>query len=241
MASNELVTMDIAQLPSTQVGSDDQFKELAKGTDFLGRLDLFTKGKLVNKGLVRPGNYGIPEGEGVEDLGPSVDIVPLARRPKALDMSDTDAIIAVYDPENEEFQRIAAASAEADSHCMYGPSFLVFERSTGRFLELFCGTKSKRAEANKIYPYLPLTEKDIAARKLGDQKPHGPIPLTLGSRLIEKSTFSWHVPVVSKCSTPISNFPTMDKVVKEITAFLTFKGDGVEKVAEAAGKPARKR
>ena len=38
---------------------------------------------------------------------------------------------------------------------MYGPSFLVYERSQGRFLEFFCGNKSARNEAKNVYPYLP--------------------------------------------------------------------------------------
>ena len=109
------------QLPSTQIGSDDQFAELAKSADYLGRLTLFTKGKAVNKRLVGPGNYGIPTGEEVDDLGDTIDIVPLARRPKALDMTDNEAIIANYDPDSDEFKRIAAKSLEKESHCMYGP------------------------------------------------------------------------------------------------------------------------
>ena len=51
----------LTQLPSTQFGTDDQFIELAKSTDFIGRLQLYTKGKAINKGQVRPGHYGIPE------------------------------------------------------------------------------------------------------------------------------------------------------------------------------------
>ena len=67
-------------------------------------------------------------------------------------MTDTDAVLVNYDPESEEFKRIAATSLDKESHCMYGPSFLVVERSTGRFLEFFCGSKSTRSEAKNIYP-----------------------------------------------------------------------------------------
>ena len=115
---------------------------------------------------------------------------------------------------------------------MYGPSFLVFERSSGRLLEFFCGSKSTRGEAKKIYPYLPLTEADIAARELSGVEPHGPLPLTLKSRLVEKPTFSWHVPVAVKCSTPFTNLPSQAVIVREIEKFITVKDDGVEKVSE---------
>ena len=124
---------------------------------------------------------------------------------------------------------------------MYGPSFLVYERTTGRFLEFFCGNKSSRSEAKKVYPYLPLTQADIDAKAaagedVSDLQPHGPLPLTLKSRLVEKGTYSWHVPVVVKCSTPFAKLPPMDRIVKEITAFLTVKDNGVERAQEQTGR-----
>ena len=39
---------------------------------------------------------------------------------------------------------------------MYGPSFLVFERSTGHFVEFFCGTKSTRGQAKNISSFSAL-------------------------------------------------------------------------------------
>jgi len=227
-----LVPVNLNQLPSTQRGSDAGFDDLSKGGEFLARLHLYSKGVAINRGLIQPGHWGIPEGdEDVTDLGTSVDLLPLARRPKALDMSDKDAIIVNYDMESEAFQRIADASMEQDSGCMYGPSFLVIERSTGRFLEWFCGTKSTRSEAKKIYPYLPLTEQDIAARKL-DVEPHGPLPFTMNIKLVERKRFSWHVPVVVKCSTPFTALPSVDRIYKEVERFINPQDSGVEKVAE---------
>jgi hypothetical protein len=240
-----LVPVNLDQLPSTQIGSDDQFADLAKSADFIGRLQLFTKGKAVNKNLVRPGHYGIPiSDEEVDDLGDKIDIIPLARRPKAIDMTDSEAIIVNYDPASAEFQRIAETSLEKESHCMYGPSFLVYERSRNLFLEFFCGNKSSRSEAKKVYPYLPLTQADIDAKAAkGDDAsglvPHGPLPLTLKSRLVEKGTYSWHVPVVVKCVERFEKLPPMDRIVKEINAFLTVKDNGVERAAPAPTGRAR--
>ena len=129
---------------------------------------------------------------------------------------------------------------------MYGPSFLVYERSTNRFLEFFCGTKSTRSEAKKVYPFLPLTAADIARQKAAGNdvaglEPHGPLPLTLKSRLVEKGTYSWHVPVIVKCAQPFPKLPSKDQIVKEITRFINCKGDGVETVKEPEGKKARAR
>ena len=235
--STAIAKVDYSQLPSTQVGNDAVYDDLAKGGDFLSRLQLYTKGKAIDKGLIKPGHYGIPVSEEeITDLGDSIDLLVIARRPKAIDMTDKEAIIVVHDSNSPEFQRIAALSAEKESHCMYGPSFLVFERNTGKFYEFFCGSKSTRTEAKKIYPFLPLTQADIDARGLKDVEAHGPLPMTLKSRYVEKGSFSWHVPVVQKCSVPFKNEPAVDVLVKEIGKFLTFKdAEQVEKVAEPEG------
>jgi hypothetical protein len=247
MSETNLVPVDLSQLPSVQVGTDDQFLELAKSSEFIGRLQLFTKGKAINKGLVKPGSYDIPESdEEVNDLSSEINIIPLARRPKAIDMTDTDAVLVNYDPDSDEFKRIAATSLEKESHCMYGPSFLVIEESSGRFLEFFCGSKSTRSEAKKIYPFLPLTAGDIERQKavgndVSELKPHGPLPLTLKSRLVEKGTYSWHVPVVTKCGAPIAKLPKIEQIIAEITKFVNCKGDGVETLKEQPGKKQRAR
>src|SRR5689334_12877813 len=159
--STEIAKVDYSTL-STQVGGNDVYDELAKGGDFLARLQLYTKGKAIDKGLIKPGHYGIPVSEDeIIDLGESIDLLVIARRPKAIDMTDKEAIIVVHDHTSAEFQRIAATSLEKESHCMYGPSFLVFERSTAKFYEYFCGSKSTRTEAKKIYPFMPLSQADI--------------------------------------------------------------------------------
>lgn len=247
MSSGMLVPVDHTQLPSTQIGNDDDYTRLAKGSDFLGRLQLCTKGGFIDRGLIKPGNYGIPvSAEEIEDLGDSVDIVPFARRPKAIDMSDKEAIVTSYDMNSPTFKAIEEKSQEKESGCQFGPSFLVFERTTGRFLEFFCGSKSTRNEAKKLYPFLPLAAADI--RRMEDMgkdvaglEPHGPLPVTLKSRLVRKASYSWHVPVVNKCSTPFDNLPDIDAIRDEIVRFLEVKDDGVERVTEPDGRKSRAR
>ena len=227
---------------SIQIGSDDQFAELAKASNCLHRLQLCTKGKAVNRKMVKAGNYGITvSGEEVNDLGNQIDIIPFARRPQAIDMTDDEAIIVCYDPDSEAFKRIAAKSLDKESHCLYGPSFLVFERSQGVFLEFFCGNKSSRSEAKNICSYLPLTQADIDARAARGEDvnglvPHGPLPLTLKSRLVEKGPYSWHIPLVAKCNEPFTNLPGMDQITKEIAAFLAVIDKSVERATAADGR-----
>jgi hypothetical protein len=236
-----LVPVDYTQLPATQMGSDDGFDELAKGGDFLARLQLCSKDKYVIGGMIGPGHWGVPESaEEIVDLGKSIDVVPFARRPKAVDLNDKDAIITNYDMESDEFKRIAAKSMQPNSKCMYGPSFLVYERSSGRFLEWFCGSKSTRSEAKKIYPYLALTAEDIEKRGLNGVEPHGPLPFTMNVKLVEKRDWKWHAPVVTPCSTPFDAIPT-SKIVREMERFLNPPVAAVEKVDESEAGTSRAR
>ena len=220
-----MVPVNLDQLPSTQIGTDDQFAELAKGGDYIGRMQLYTKSKANMKGLVPSGHYGIPESDDeIIDLGQTVDLLPLARRPKAIDMTDMEALVISYDMESDEFKRIAAKSAESDSHCQYGPSFLVYEI--------------------KLFPSLPPTQSHIdptaaAGNAGGGLKPHGPIPVTLKTKVAENRKGTWHVPVVVMCGSPFAKLPSQEVIVREITKFLTIKDNGVEKVQDS--KPARAR
>lgn len=235
---NALAVVNLDQLPSTQIGSDADFDSIAKSSDFLPRLQLFTKGKAVNRKLVGPGNYGIPiSDDEVTDLNDEVDIIPLARRPKAIDLSDRENIVSSFDINDPEFKRIQEQAHVKESGCMYGPSFLIYERSTRQFLEFYCGTKSSRLEAKRLFPYLPITAAQAEAMRAknpdSDVQAHGPLPVTLKSRLIEKGKWTWHVPVVVKCSTPFTNLPDDAAFVKTIAKFLDVKREGAAVVQDA--------
>jgi hypothetical protein len=218
--ANELVPfkMDLPVVSNDQLES---FDEVAKGAEFLSRLQLITKGKYVDTGKIAPGHWGVPQqGDEIEDLGPKIDIIPFCYRPKALDVSDQDAIVAVYDIKDPEFQRIK--NAPKNTGCLWGPSFLVLERSTGKLYELFFGNKSGRNEASKLKPFLP-TEASGA-----------PSPATLGIRYKKTPEYGWHVPVITKCSEPFdpdSVKVTPEKIQEEVNKFLNPEKQ-VEKVKE---------
>lgn len=238
---NELTPVDFNQLPSTQLGSDESYADLAKGGDFLKYVKLYSKGRDIDTGKIRPGRWGIPDGEEITDLGDSIDVLPLARRPKALDTKDKKAIIVSYDEQSAAFKDIVARSSQQLSGCQYGVSFLVLERSTGQFLEVFFGNKSSRPEAKKLFPYLPLSQADIDRRRaagadVAGLEAHGPVPVTLKIRMAENAKGTWHVPFAVKCSNPFTKVPPMDKVVAEINRFLTPKSNGVEKVEDTGGR-----
>ncbi len=245
--SNEMVAIDLTQLPSTQIGSDEAFAALAKGGDWLRYIKLCSNDKYSKAGKIPTGHWGLPgTEESIEDLGPSIDVLPLARRPKALDMSDKTAIVTSYDEQSDTFKEIVARSMESSSNCQHGISFLVFERSTGQFYEIFFGNKSSRPEAKNVYPYLPLSQADIdrmsaAGADVTDLTPHGPRPVTLKTKLAKNNKGMWHVPVAIKCSTPFTKVPSTATIVAEITKFLAPKTGGVEKVKEPEGRKTRAR
>jgi hypothetical protein len=182
-------------------------------------LQLYSKGAPIDEGLIPPGHYGIPESEKkIIDLGTQIDVLPLARRTKALDMSEQTPI-ATYDANSEQFKDIAARSQDSDSKCMYGTSFLVFERSNGRLLEFFFGSKSSRPIAGDMAVFLPLTQADIDRKKaagadVSKMEPHGPLPCTMYV-IKSKRGFSWHVAEVQANSVLFTNLPATETIARQ--------------------------
>jgi hypothetical protein len=215
--SNELVPFGKSlNLPAVSDVVKGELAEVSKGADFLPRIQLITKGKYVDTGKIGAGHWGIPQpgGEDIIDLGVEIDVVPLFARAKALDVSDKEAIIAVYKTDDPEFQRIK--DAPKNTGCMWGPSYLVLERSTGKMYELYFGNKSGRQEAGKLIPFLETLA-----------------PASLSIRYKKTPDYGWHVPVVRKCSEPFdsANCPSDKDIKAEIEKFKSPE-KGTEKVPE---------
>jgi hypothetical protein len=243
--SNAIATIDLTQLPSTQLGTDDAFADLTKGGNYLKYLKLCNNDKFTKKNKIANGHWGIPgPDETITDLGDSIDVVPFARRPKAVDMRDRSAIVTSYDETSDSFKKIRALSMEKDSSCQCGISFLVYERSTGSFYELFFGNATSLREAGAVSNHMNLTQADIDRRAANSQDvkglaPHGPMPMTLQTRYIEKKGNSWYGPLVTKCSTPFNKVPPMTRIIEEIERFLKPKSEGVEKAEDNRKSRAR--
>lgn len=228
MSENKNALMPFAgcQLPAVSTDTLDQLDEVSQASEYLPRIQLIGKGKYVDTGKIAPGHWGIPQpgGEDIVDLGTKIDIIPMEGRTKALDVADKENIISVYDATDAEFQRIK--NAPKNSGCMWGPSYLVIERSTGKLYELFFSNKSGRQEAGKLKPFLV-----------------NRAPATLGIRYKKTPDYGWHVPVVTKCSEPFSkdSLPSMDKINEEIAKFKNPEKDGDEKVPEEEAPKGRAR
>jgi len=140
-----------------------------------------------------------------------MDVLVLARKAKAVDLSDTGSVIVTNDVQSDEFQRIVKESEVKDSGCSYGPAYLLYERTQDTFLEFFCGNKTARYTSAHINNYLPTPDA-------------GPKPMTLGRELIEKGRYSWFGPVVSDCITPFATLPEADRLVAKVEDFLKLEG-----------------
>lgn len=212
---NELTTKnDFSNLPCTLI-SPAELKRIAQPTEYLARIQLFTKGKAIDEGLIKPGHYGIPQtgGDDVTDLGAEIDVMVFALRPKAMDVTDVNNIRVCYDINDPLYEEITSMSEGG----LYGPSFLVYERSTQAFYELFFCNKSARKVAPALYPFLPINA--AAASELGCE-PHGPLTATLGVRYATGAKGKWHTYTVKNCSVPFSTEPTVEDAVEQITKFL---------------------
>lgn len=242
--TTELTTYDPTQLPSAEVATDN-FDGLSSSDNFLKRLHLYGKGKAVDLKLIGPGRFGVPMGkdkkgkEIIEDLGGAVDLLIFGRRPKALDLSDTQNLIIVYDRTNPEFSRIEEASGTKDSRCMYGTVFLVYERNTRTFYELFFGNPTARKRTDEMSAHMTLTQEKIDKLEEDGQdveglEPRGPLPVTVEAEYIDppSSPHSWFGPNPVTCSVPIEG-PSVADVVTECARFHAEKGTDVVAVDDA--------
>jgi hypothetical protein len=208
----------LAQLRSgLNLPDQSKLKQFAKGSEYLDRIQLFQGTSAAAKeGKIKPGNYGVPRGDEVEDLGASIDLLVYAGKSKALDTSG-DTPVAAHDPESAEFQRIKErADTVKDSGCMHGLEFLVFERNSGNFYTYFANSASARREAGKMIP-----SEDV-------------LQVTLGANFVKKRQFSWHAPVVTKCSTDFANAPTLEQIRAALEKFVKSEEGGEEVKAEEA-------
>ena len=201
--SNSLVPVHELGMVS-KYSTDDAFNQLAGSASFLPRVMLMGgNSKLVQTGDMTPGCYALIKGsnDNFVDLGREFNFLALAWRPKAMDVSDTEDVVSVYDNESEDFKAIVVKSATSDSGCMYGPEFLIWVPEQG-FATFFMSSKTSRREAPNLLP--------IA--KIGGAA-------TLKSQLIKTKKFNWHGPVVTSCTEPFAALPDAEEVSLQLKAF----------------------
>ncbi len=220
--TTELTTKSAGELTNID---PKQALAMLKTGGFLPRLQLMTSNSNPCKEGTFPTNhYALVEGSDNTDLGSDVDIIVLAMRMKAIDMSSEDDIVTVYDPKvNDDgqptglFAEIQARSNESDSGCMWGGEFLVYIPSAAAFATFFMGSKSSRRSMPQIMSKMP-----------------GQV--TLRAKKIETKKYTWFTPAITACSTPLEA-PTEEQATREVTKFLN--PPEVEKEESSEAKQAR--
>ena len=165
------------------VFNDDDFDSVSKASEFLPRIQLIgTNSSLSQENQVAAGNYALIRAtDDFVDLGPNVDVVVMAWRPKALCVGDGE-VTAVYDRNDPEFTRITEASEVQDSGCMFGPEFLIYIPELDVFATYYMQSKTARR----------------AARQVKTRMHKG---ATLKSHLIKAKKYRWYGPQVIPCTT----------------------------------------
>jgi len=207
--SNELVKPDFSQLPTSPM-NPDEFKSLSDAKKYLQRIQLYTKGQAIDTGKIGPGQYGIPDGEDIESLGNEIDVLVFAVRAKAMDVSDPEDIRVSYSQKEPLYAEIVEGGG------LFGPSFLVYERTKNEFFEMFFCNKSARKVATTLYPFAPMGAEQ--AEQCGVEA-HGPLAATLGVRYAKNKKGSWHVTTVKECKVPFTQEPDYEAAVKEVNKF----------------------
>lgn len=226
----------------------DELDSLTQGSGFLKRIQLYSKGDAVNDKLIGIGEYGIPiSKKKIQSLGASIDVVVLARRSKAIDMSNRDAIVCSYDVKSPVFKKIQqiADSKLPNNGCSYGLEFLFLERTTGELYTFMFGGASTRPIAAEVNTFLPCSQEEYDYLKangkdVSNLTVQGPQAMTMKVEVARNKKGSWHVPTVHPCSTPFTKAPSNDKINEEIEKFKAAKSGGVEK-AEDNGEKERVR
>lgn len=213
---------------------DDIFNAVANSGKYLPRLQMFGgNSEPVKEGKVPLASYALVTGKDVyQPLGSTVDLVAIAWRPKAMDVSGDD-VINVHDHTDPEFARIQAASEIQDSGCMFGPEFLLYVPAIKKFATLFMSSKTARREAPAVRERLPIVTVDGRQVYTDDL-----VGTTLAVNYIKTTKYSWHAIVVKPCSTPF-DFPEKSAVAEERNKFLNPPKVDIERAPETTTTRAR--
>jgi len=174
--------------------------------------------ELVKDGQFPMNHYAIVRDQNYADVGEEVDVLLIEWRPKAIEIDEQ--ILAVYDPDDPEFQRIQEQSLQKDTGCMYGPEFLVWIPKAEEFATFFMGSKSARRDAASVRALL---------RKAG----------TLKSKKISTTKYTWYSPIIEKCASAF-DIPSEAIIQEQWEKFTNPPASEVEKApADKGNKRAR--
>lgn len=211
--TTDLMTLEEANLPATMddlsdmLPSTEEAKELdnlATGK-FLPRLQLGdSNSTAVKEGRMAQGEYAIISGQDVIPIGKVVTAIPVALRLKALDLSNTESPVSVYDFKSDAFNDIRQRSSIKDSKCMVGGEFLLWLPQSRKFCTYYMASASAKREMPNLKGILYA---------------HG--VASLSSMLAKKKPYVWTAPLVKPSTSPLSpeDMPSKADLMAEVERF----------------------
>jgi hypothetical protein len=219
LAYNSLI--DMSAIGGQVQKYNDKAFEAAAGSSYLPYVNLMTSQSDECKMAKFPINHFALHASGDPvDLGGEVDLLPIAWRPKAMDISGK-AMIVSYDQDSAEFKGIMTRSAVANSKCMYGIEFLCWLPKQTRFITFYFSSKSSRKEAPGM------------KSRIGKA-------CTVKPKLCQTSEYTWFVPTVFDCNVPF-DLPTMEDIKDEVEKFNNPPKSLIEKAPETPAEGGRER
>lgn len=223
--SNELQTLQNLPCETSGVSS------VSGSGSFLPRLQFFSgRNQQVTQGLIGVNRFGlIRAGEDKpEDLGGTVDVLVLAARTKAMDLS-TDPMTVVYDAKEVNgkptgrFAEIMAMSKSEDedvrTKAMWGPEFLFWLPDSNVYATMLFGTASARIQAGNVRNRL--------------RQACTLYPVTIDTRKNGKG-FVWTVQSGKVCARQFE-IPAIEEITAQVEPFLSQKDSiGAVKATAAA-------
>lgn len=187
---------------------EETFVQVATGGKFWPRLQLFGSNSDLVKEEKLEVCYAIVTGKDqLIPLGKQIDILPLAWRPRAIDVK-ADPVLSTSDINSELFKELKAKADVPDSGAMFGPEYAVYVPEAKMYCTLFMGSKTSRREAPKV--------KSLIGRAA-----------TLKINLFSNKKYKWHGIVCVPCSTPF-DIPSVEEIKAKIAEFLTAEEEDVE-------------
>lgn len=211
MSAGQLIPVDQMQnLSVSKYGTDENFEKIATATAFLPRLQLFgANSGAVKEGKMPMAHWGlVPQKDTYVDLGPTVDVIPISWRPKAMKFSETGTPISFFDPESEEFKKIEQEADNKVQGAVYGHEFLVYVPAAAKFAIYYMCSITSRRQAPEVRALLGKGA-------------------TLGTVLISNKQYKWHGPTVNVCPNPLEP-PNMSDVTRNAESFNNPESSSVE-------------
>lgn len=257
MSENALTTLDFSSLPTTRKTDLAKYastNSFLRRIQLCGS-DAYVKQAKIAPGHIGVPKSS----EEILDLGESADLMLFSVRDKCLDLNLEKPLAVFDPAHEEyqrifwetyDLAKYEKAGGQLDDNnlpasavklvpirsldgtmlgYMQGPSFLVFERSSADFYELYLANASGREEAKRMEVFLPISAADA---ELFDTAPRDPVPCTFKGKYIKGKQHEWWAPQVLKCSEPFDNLPPMEVIVAQINDFVNADIEGQEEEAE---------